>query len=609
MKKFFLLHVLLITFLASAQKADQTPIDVSLDLTSVKDDKVKVVVLAPQSASNQITYHIPKIIPGTYSADDYGRFIDDFQALDKSGKSLKVVKTDDNSWSISDAKKLHQITYWVNDTYDIEDTHDIFSPAGTNILAGTNFMLNLHGFVGYFAGKSSLPYRLTIKHPSDLFGATSLVDSDPSATVGVFTTARYADLVDNPIMYSKPDFTKFMVDDMEILFSVYSPSGVYTAKGLTPEIEKMMIAQKKFLGPANANKKYTILLYLSDMETADAQGFGALEHNTSTTVLFPEQMPREQLVKGLIDVVSHEFFHIVTPLEIHSEEIHNFDFNNPKMSQHLWMYEGVTEYFANLFQVNQGLISDDEFFTRMADKMENASKMNDMMSFTEMSANVLKEPYKAQYLNVYDKGALIGMCIDIIIREKSNGSRGILDLMQKLSAAYGPAKPFKDDELFSKIVELTYPEVGEFLRTHVQGTTPIAYDQFLARVGVLKTTRQIPENVFLKGEKPYVLIRPGTKSIVVMNGIPLNSFFKSLKLVGGDVIKSINGVSYNLDNIYEMVMTSQEWEKGDPITLIIDRDGKEMTITGKVEPEFRDAIGYSATDDSKKALREKWLRG
>jgi predicted metalloprotease with PDZ domain len=31
------------------------------------------------------------------------------------------------------------------------------------------------------------------------------------------------------------------------------------------------------------------------------------------------------------------------------------------------------------------------------------------------------------------KGALIGMCIDIIIREKSNGERGILDLMQKLS--------------------------------------------------------------------------------------------------------------------------------------------------------------------------------
>jgi hypothetical protein len=40
-----------------------------------------------------------------------------------------------------------------------------------------------------------------------------------------FITARYAELVENPIMYSKPDYTTFTVDGMEILISVYSPSG------------------------------------------------------------------------------------------------------------------------------------------------------------------------------------------------------------------------------------------------------------------------------------------------------------------------------------------------------------------------------------------------
>jgi hypothetical protein len=39
-----------------------------------------------------------------------------------------------------------------------------------------------------------------------------------------FITARYAELVENPIMYSKPDYTTFTVDGMEILISVYSPS-------------------------------------------------------------------------------------------------------------------------------------------------------------------------------------------------------------------------------------------------------------------------------------------------------------------------------------------------------------------------------------------------
>jgi predicted metalloprotease with PDZ domain len=43
------------------------------------------------------------------------------------------------------------------------------------------------------------------------------------------------------------------------------------------------------------------------------RGFGALEHPTATTVVLPELMPKE-LVKSMMDVVSHEFFHIVTPL-------------------------------------------------------------------------------------------------------------------------------------------------------------------------------------------------------------------------------------------------------------------------------------------------------
>jgi predicted metalloprotease with PDZ domain len=49
--------------------------------------------------------------------------------------------------------------------------------------------------------------------------------------------------------------------------------------------------------------------------------------------------------------------------------------------------------------------------------MERASAMNDTMSFTTMSANVLKQPYKSIHQRI-SKGSLIGMCLDIIIREK-----------------------------------------------------------------------------------------------------------------------------------------------------------------------------------------------
>jgi len=597
---------------AIAQSKKNQQVNVVIDLNNINDDKVQVTIAAPAITTNEIVYHIPKIIPGTYSEDDYGKFIDDLKAVDSKGKELEVNKLDDDSWSIKNATKLDKITYWVNDTFDIEGGggfgKGIFSPAGTNIVEGKNFLLNNHGFVGYFDAKKDLTYNVTVTHPEALFGATSLVDTDSSSTSDTFVVARYNDLVDNPIMYSAPDYTTFNVDGMEILFSVYSPNGKHTAKDLSPELEKCMRAQKKFLGPINTNKRYTVLLYLSDLKTKDARGFGALEHNSSTSVVFPEMMPNSALGKQLIDVVSHEFFHIVTPLGVHSNEIHYFDFNAPKMSEHLWMYEGVTEYFANLFQVNQGLIDEDAFYKRMAGKISSSKSLNDTMPFTTMSENVLKEPYKDQYLNVYEKGALIGMCIDIIIREKSNGQRGILDLMQKLTNEYGPKKPFNDSELFGKITELTYPEVGTFLTTYVSGTTPIPYADYFAKVGVAKTKIQKASNPFIN-KKSGGITGTSNKEIKVKANTELSPFFTNLGLKGDDIITEINGKVCNLDQISEMMIDAQKWKEGDVVTMKIKRDGKELTLSGKVILTFEESEGYHIIDPSKDALKEAWLKG
>jgi predicted metalloprotease with PDZ domain len=598
---------------ASLQTIDKKEVAVSIDLNNIKEDKVMVTVNAPSITTDEIVYHIPKIVPGTYSEDDYGKFIDDLKAYDSQGNSLEITKLDVNSWNIKKAKTLNKITYWVNDTYDIESGggfgSGIFSPAGTNILEGKNFMLNNHGFIGYFDDKKDMTYNVTVLHPETLFGATSLVDSDSSNLSDTFIVSRYNDLVDNPIMYSAPDYTTFNVDGMEILFSVYSPSGKHSAKALSSDLEKCMRAQKKFLGPINTNKRYTVLLYLSDMKAKDAKGFGALEHNSSTSVVFPEMMPSSALGKQIIDVVSHEFFHIVTPLGVHSNEIHYFDFNTPKMSQHLWMYEGVTEYFANLFQVNQGLITEDDFYKRMIGKINDAKRMNDKMPFTTMSANVLIEPYKSQYLNVYEKGALIGMCIDIIIREKSNGQKGILDLMQKLTNEYGSKKPFNDSELFGKITELTYPEVGMFLTTYVSGTTPIPYDDYFAKVGIAKAKIKKATNPFVYKKSAGITGNPTTKEILVRNYIDLSPFLTSLGLKGDDVITAINGTEYNLDKISEMMVAAQNWKEGETVTMKIKRDKKELTISAKVTISYEETEGYQSVDATKVSLKEAWLKG
>src|SRR3970282_3029419 len=122
-------------------------VQVSIDLGEIKNDKVLVTVNAPTILTDKITYHLPKMVPGTYSEDNVGNYIEDLKAFDAKGNSLEIKKLDENSWSIANAKTLDKITYWVNDTYDVETgkgfgSDDIFWPSGLNIDGGKNVMRN-----------------------------------------------------------------------------------------------------------------------------------------------------------------------------------------------------------------------------------------------------------------------------------------------------------------------------------------------------------------------------------------------------------------------------------------------------------------------------------
>jgi predicted metalloprotease with PDZ domain len=598
--------------------ADKSSVIVSLDLVNVKEDKVMVSIDPGAFISDEVSFFIPKTVPGTYSTDDYGKYIEGLKAFDYDGAELDVVKADDNSWSISNGKKLDRITYWVNDTYDSEGEQKeaVFSPAGTNILAGENFVLNLHGFIGYFDDLKEIPYLITINKPVDLVATTSLKEEPgrkPAPEWDAFLANRYFEVIDNPILYAKPNSETFQINDISVTLSVYSPNGTYTAASIKDRMEKMMAAQKAFLGDIDGTKEYSILLYLSQMGEADANGFGALEHHTSTVVVLPEVMEKERLEEAMVDVVSHEFFHIVTPLNVHSEEVQYFDFNDPKMSQHLWMYEGTTEYFANLFQIQQGLIDEAEFYERIIGKINNARGYNDAMSFTTMSKNVLEEPYKAEYGNVYEKGALINMALDIGLRELSNGEKGVLWLMKELSKKYGDMIPFKDDKLIDEIVAMTYPEVRIFFDMHVIGGTPIDYNQYLSKVGLASKAVEKQTGYFLDGEVPFIDVdQSNDNAIFIRKGIELNSFFNELGVQGGDVIKSLNGTVINLESIRPIIGQSFTWTPETEIKMVLQRGDEEVVVEGKVGKPLLNAQEIVPLENASAAqtkLRESWMKG
>jgi len=472
--------------------AIDTPIHSSIDLTSINDDKAPVVINPGRFTEDQVIYRLPRVIQGSYEVSNFGRFIDDFKAIDYSGKTLKTKKIDDNSWVVYNAEHLDKITYLVNDTYDIErenmDTQ-IFSPEGTNI-SPENYVLNLHAFIGYFDSLKNNSYTLDITAPADFERTSSLestntVFTNDNKVITTYYAPRYFDITDNPMMYGNLDVERFNVDGIKVELSVYSPNKVHSAKTIKETVFEMMKAQKTYLGDIHTTDHYSILLFLSDGKVDSPRGFGALEHQKSTVTVLREWASKEYMAKSVIEVVAHEFFHIVTPLGIHSEDVHYFDYNNPTFSKHLWMYEGVTEYFAQHFQIYEGLISDEEFYISMSHKINfSKQRFDDTMSFTEMSEHITDEAYASSYYNVYQKGALIGMCLDILIREGSQGKRSLVSLMKELSEKYGENRPFEDDTIIDEIAEMTYPSVGLFLKIYVEGNTPIPYKDILEKVGL-----------------------------------------------------------------------------------------------------------------------------
>jgi predicted metalloprotease with PDZ domain len=597
----------------ATQSSTEPRYAVTIDLKQVKNDKVQVSLRPPAIKQGEAIYNMPKIVPGTYSVSDFGKFVSEFQALDKQGKPLPVERIDTNRWRISQAQNLDRITYWVDDTFDAERRQDVvFEPGGTNIEEGKNFLINTFGFVGYFDGLKQVPYELTITKPEGFYGSTALQATSSTATADTYTVPNYVELADSPLMYNIPDTTILRLGETEVLVSVYSPTGRVTSKPIADNIRDILEAQRSYLGGTLPVDKYAFLIYVPQ-RPGKSGSYGALEHANSSVYYLPE-MPEERFNSTMRDVAAHEFFHIVTPLSIQSEEIHDFDFINPRMSKHLWLYEGVTEYFASHVQVHENLISVDDFMQKIREYIFSSMAYNDTLPFTEMSAKVLDE-HEKEYGNVYQKGALIGMALDIQLRDLSDGQYGLVDLMQDLAKTYGKGKPFKDDELFDKITELTYPEIRTFFARHVEGSERLPLPELFGKVGVKY------EPVSEQFVNSYGGFVPGydreADKITVAEADEMDEFGRQMGFKEGDQLLAFNGKEITPMNIREIIGEElQQAKPGSKIEITVGRKDakgniKPKKLTGRVTSIKREVLHLlepvKQPTDRQLRLRAAWL--
>ena len=611
MKYYIILLCILFSCSPSVPELDYDPVgeyslelySYSVDLTNIKDDKAMVDLDCSGLNQEKVIFHFPKTIPGTYKELDYGEMIDSISAFDSKGLILPTKKIGKNYFEISNAKDLTSINYWLDDTWDHPEAMTrIWPMGGTNIEDSSNFVIYASGWFGFFNGLENVPVEVSFIVPDGMGSFSALPIKAKNGNTIKFKARDYHQLVDCPIMISAIDTATFMVSNTKVFIEAYHANGEKGfAEVIKKDIQPSMEAIASFADSLPVNE-YHFILYLRDgkafMETMRSKdigiikkiktvwqnrslmGAGALEHGNSSFYVLPD-FGDTTFTSMIKRVALHEFMHIFTPLNLHSEQIGNFDYVEPKMSKHLWLYEGVTEYFANLILLLSNLITDREFFSeRIRNKISSSSRYPEKkISFTEMSQRIFEKKYGRHYYQVYQRGAIIGLLLDIEIIRLTNGEKTLKDIVLELSDKYGAEISFDEETFFDEFTALVHPDLRQWFADHVDGTVPLDIEGGLAQIGVdysKKGKHLVPKRIF----RDY-----GTKSYF----LSMCKYRKIKKVGKKDPIGFQIGDSVNTEILDSLLYDEKGYPRseGKKISIKLKRDGNKISLPYEIEYKKR----------------------
>lgn len=466
--------LLLIWSACSSQK-----LQMNYQVDVVQNTDTFYVALQPKGklTSSNAVFQFAATAPGTYQTMNIGRFVSDFEVFDKKGKSIETTRLSENQYQISAPEKVHRITYKVAETFDTQvNEYPVYLMCGTSI-EQDHVLFNAHDVLGYFTGYQDSPISIQFtRNPSWMVG-TALAEED-----GQFVAEDFDRAVDSPILMGTLTKADTTIANTPISIYTYSQNGVYSSQMLLLNMADMLDAARQFLVTLPVDR-YTFLYHFEK----DIKGqTGAWEHSYSSEYVMGEKEPTPNYMASITDIASHEFFHIVTPLNIHSEVIESFNFVSPTPSLHLWLYEGVTEWASNMLLYRGGVISlEDYLVTGITQKLYIADKYYDASwSLKRLADESFTTVGAKQYGNIYMKGSLVAGLLDIRLLELSGGKYGLRELMLDLVKKYGKGKPISEASFFDEIVALTYPEIRPLLEEFILGTSPLPYEEYLQKLGL-----------------------------------------------------------------------------------------------------------------------------
>ena len=278
-------------------------------------------------------------------------------------------------------------------------------------------------------------------------------------------------------------------------------------------------------------------------------GAGGMEHAYGTAIDVNAARLRNDL-SPVANVTAHEFFHLWNVKRIRPQSLEPVDYQGENDTRVLWFSEGVTSTVGDILLARAGLIDEAAYLQRVGAEITELQRRpaHTWQSAEESSLDAWLEGipfYRSpeRSISYYNKGDILGVLLDLRMRELTGGRKSLRDLFQWMNDHYAKKQLFFPDSAGVQEVAETVTGLGftEFFRDYVAGTKKISYDEFFRFAGLrvnVKTlevaTPGFTTTANLGGQPEVLRVEPGSEAqqaglvagdrITAMNGAPANSF-------------------------------------------------------------------------------------
>ncbi|MBI1939441.1 MAG: PDZ domain-containing protein [Ignavibacteriales bacterium] len=582
--------VLIVVVLFSALSVISAQHKFYVNMNDRADDLFKVTLIPEKLTEQNKIYQFAATAPGAYQIMDIGRFVRSFKSYDKDDNELAAKQISTNQWELSDPAKTKKIIYTIAETFDTKvDKNPVYAMCGSS-LENDHALINGQTVFGYFHGMQKYPVKIKLEYPDEWTVGTALTQD----ANGYYNAPDYDYVVDSPILAGSLTKASAKVNQTTVDIFTYSKTGLIKSDNILMTMEDMLSSAGQFTKKLPVDR-YVFLYHFENFSA------GAWEHNYSSIYVYKEDTLSERYASEIRSTAAHEFFHVITPLQIHSGLVENFNYEKPVMSQHLWFYEGVTEWASDIMQLHDYLISLEDYLRETKQKLNINDNFDKKLSLAELGVRCVE--LQDQYFNIYNKGAVVAALLDIKLLELSKGTRGLRELILELAKKYGPHKAFDEEKFFDEIVSMTYPEIRGFINNYIAGTEPLPVKEYFGKLGIDYT-----EITGVDSSRIALGFGIGFKDnkFVITNVEPQNSGILST----GDFIYKFDGEEVTLQNVKKTFASLTKMKVGDLIRLTILHGGSEKEVELKAAPrilrhDFK--INENPTNDQL-ALREAWTK-